>query len=56
MAGSEPERLPIRCAPLPWRESVIHLEETCVVNLQFDRRESGESPELPFTVSAIEVP
>jgi sugar lactone lactonase YvrE len=27
-----------------------------VVNSQFDRRESGESPELPFTVSAIEVP
>ncbi len=27
-----------------------------VVNSQFDRRESGESPELPFTVSGIEVP
>jgi sugar lactone lactonase YvrE len=27
-----------------------------VVNSQFDRGESGESPELPFTVSAIEVP
>jgi hypothetical protein len=27
-----------------------------VVNSQFDQRESGESPELPFTVSAIEVP
>ncbi|MCA1718422.1 MAG: superoxide dismutase [Actinobacteria bacterium] len=27
-----------------------------VVNSQFDRRESGEGPELPFTVSAIEVP
>lgn len=27
-----------------------------VVNSQFDRRESGESSELPFTVSAIEVP
>ena len=27
-----------------------------VVNSQFNRRESGESPELPFTVSAIEVP
>jgi hypothetical protein len=27
-----------------------------VVNSQFDRRESGESPELRFTVSAIEVP
>ncbi len=27
-----------------------------VVNSQFDRRESSESPELPFTVSAIEVP
>jgi Cu-Zn family superoxide dismutase len=27
-----------------------------VVNSQFDRRESGQSPELTFTVSAIEVP
>ena len=27
-----------------------------VVNSQFDRRESGQSPELPFTVSAVEVP
>jgi hypothetical protein len=27
-----------------------------LVNSQFNRRESGESPELPFTVSAIEVP
>jgi Cu-Zn family superoxide dismutase len=27
-----------------------------VVNSQFDRRESGQNPELPFTVSAIEVP
>ena len=27
-----------------------------VVNSQFNRRESGEPPELPFTVSAIEVP
>ncbi len=27
-----------------------------VVNSQFDRRESGESPELPFTVSGVEVP
>ncbi|CAA9454140.1 MAG: hypothetical protein AVDCRST_MAG28-2155 [uncultured Rubrobacteraceae bacterium] len=27
-----------------------------VVNSQFDRRESGESPELPFTVSDIEIP
>jgi sugar lactone lactonase YvrE len=27
-----------------------------VVNSQFDRRESGESPKLPFTVSAVHVP
>jgi hypothetical protein len=27
-----------------------------VVNSQFDRRQSGEEPELPFTVSSIEVP
>jgi hypothetical protein len=27
-----------------------------VVNSQFDRRESGESPELPFTVSGVETP
>jgi Cu-Zn family superoxide dismutase len=27
-----------------------------VVNSQFDRRESGESLELPFTVSVVEVP
>jgi sugar lactone lactonase YvrE len=27
-----------------------------VVNSQFDRRRSGEEPELPFTVSSIEIP
>jgi hypothetical protein len=27
-----------------------------LVNSQFNRRESGESLELPFTVSAMEVP
>jgi Cu-Zn family superoxide dismutase len=27
-----------------------------VVNSQFDRRQSGEEPELPFTVSSIEIP
>ncbi|MDQ3942209.1 MAG: superoxide dismutase [Actinomycetota bacterium] len=27
-----------------------------VVNSQFDRRQSGQEPELPFTVSSIEVP
>lgn len=27
-----------------------------VVNSQFDRRNSGEDPDLPFTVSAVEVP
>jgi len=27
-----------------------------VVNSQFDRRESGENPELPFTVSSIQIP
>ena len=27
-----------------------------VVNSQFDRREAGESPELPFTVSSIKIP
>jgi hypothetical protein len=27
-----------------------------VVNSQFDRRESGEGPELPFTVSDIAIP
>lgn len=27
-----------------------------VVNSQFDRRESGEGPELPFTVSDVEIP
>jgi hypothetical protein len=26
-----------------------------VDNSQFDRRESGKSPELPFTVSSIEI-
>ena len=27
-----------------------------VVNSQFDRRESGENPELPFTVTSIQIP
>jgi sugar lactone lactonase YvrE len=27
-----------------------------VVNSQFDRRQSGQNPELPFTVSSIEIP
>ncbi len=27
-----------------------------VVNSQFDRRQSGEEPELPFTVSGVEIP
>jgi Cu-Zn family superoxide dismutase len=27
-----------------------------VVNSQFDRRQSGEEPELPFTVSSLEIP
>jgi len=27
-----------------------------VVNLQLDRRKSDEIPELPFTVSGIEIP
>jgi Cu-Zn family superoxide dismutase len=27
-----------------------------VVNSQFDRRQSGQEPELPFTVSSIEIP
>ena len=27
-----------------------------VVNSQFDRRQSGQGPELPFTVSGVEIP
>ena len=27
-----------------------------VVNSQFDQRQSGQGPELPFTVSGIEIP
>jgi hypothetical protein len=30
-------------------------ERLLVVNSQFDRRQSGQEPELPFTVSSIEV-
>jgi Cu-Zn family superoxide dismutase len=33
-----------------------HDDRLLVVNSQFDRRQSGEDPELPFTVSEIEIP
>ncbi len=33
-----------------------HDDRPLVVNSQFDRRRSGEDPELPFTVSEIETP
>jgi sugar lactone lactonase YvrE len=33
-----------------------HDERLLVVNSQFDRRQSGEGPELPFTVSDVEIP
>ncbi len=33
-----------------------HDDRLLVVNSQSDRRRSGEDPELPFTVSEIEVP
>lgn len=33
-----------------------YCDHLLVVNYQFDRRESGQNPEPPFTISAIEVP
>ena len=33
-----------------------HDDHLLVVNSQFDKRQSGEDPELPFTVSEIEIP
>ena len=33
-----------------------HDDRLLVVNSQFDRRRSGEDPELPFTVSELEIP